>query len=78
MATGQYPCRTSGAFTVNRQASQVITVQPCLSSRHDTLPKIYYKEQWKVGVSEEDRVNHGRTTSRNDRPVDVVIAAHCA
>ena len=25
----------------------------------------YYKEQWMLGVAEEDRVNHGRTTSMN-------------
>ena len=31
----------------------------------------YYKEQWMVGVADEDRVNQGM-----NRPVDVVIAAH--
>ena len=32
MATGQYPCRMSGASTGKRQASQFIMVCPCLSS----------------------------------------------
>ena len=34
MSTGQYPCRTSGAFTANRQASQAIMVRPCLSTQY--------------------------------------------
>ena len=38
MATGQYPHRTPGAFTVNHKASQVIMVWPCLF--HDVLPEI--------------------------------------
>ena len=38
MATGQYPRRTSGASTVNRQASQAIMVQHVC--HHNTLPKI--------------------------------------
>ena len=32
MATGQYHRRKSETFLVNRQASQVIVVQPCLVS----------------------------------------------
>ena len=34
----EYPCRTSGAFTVNREALQVIMFGDVC--RHDTLPKI--------------------------------------
>ena len=33
-AIGQYPCRTSGTFIVNRRSSQVIIVPPCLPSRY--------------------------------------------
>ena len=37
MAAGQYPDQTSGTFIVNRQASQVIMVWPCLPSRNRTI-----------------------------------------
>ena len=67
MAKCQYPRLTSGAFTVNRQASQVIMVQPCLSSW-------YAVERFMVGVTEEDRANHGRTALRNGQ---VSRCRHC-
>ena len=73
-ATGQHHQRTSRAFTVNRQPSQAIMVRPCLS--HDTLPKVTLQEQWMVVVTEEDRVNHWRTTSRNGQ-ASVSLCRHC-
>ena len=33
----------------------------------------YYKEQWMVVVADEDLVNHGRTTSRNDQSMSSLL-----
>ena len=38
--------------------------------------RAYYKEQWTVGVAEEDREIVEGQRQIMDRPVDVVIAAH--
>ena len=60
MATGQYPRRTSGIFIINRQASQVIMVRPCLSSRYAL--KIILRGTLngsRIVVLEEESVNHG-------------------
>ena len=38
--------------------------------------KSYYKEQWMVGVADEDCINHRGTTVRNGRPVNVAITVH--
>ena len=62
MATGRYPRRTSGAYTVNRQASQAIMIRPCLSLRY--AAEDHTKEQWMAVVAEEDFANLGRTTSK--------------
>ena len=62
MATGQYPRLTSGTFIVNRQASQVIIVRPCLppdTKNHTTGNSRRF--------AEEGRVNHGKTTSGKGR-----------
>ena len=50
----------SGTFIVNRQASQVTMVWSCLPSRY--AAKIILHG---TVVAEEDRVNHGGTTSMN-------------
>ena len=60
MARDLYPRQTSGAFTVNRQASQAIIVLPCLSSCYAAKD-----QQWTVVVVEENLINHGRATSKN-------------
>ena len=61
-ATGRYPRRTSGAFTVSRKASQVIMVRSAMYVFMIRCRRSYYKEQWMLGVAEGDRGNHRRTT----------------
>ena len=70
MAKHQYPRRTSGTFIVKCQAPQLIIVRPCLPSRYAAKVTMQGTEDGIV-VAEEDRVNHGGTTSRNGQ------ASHC-
>ena len=61
MTTGEYPRRTSDAFTVNRKASQVTLVRPCLPSlyaagnhtaRNNVDCQLSQKKTTKVNVKE--------------------------
>ena len=61
MATGQYPCRTSRAFTTVKRRKLSWFGHVC---RHDMLKIIL---QGTVGVAEEDLVSYGRTTSKNEQ-----------
>ena len=45
MATSQYPRRTSGTFTINRQASQVINHGSAMSVVTIRYQKAHYMEQ---------------------------------
>ena len=63
MTTGQYPRQTSGTFTVNCQASQVIVVWPCLPSWYSAKNHTTWNSRWQS--SQRKTVHYGGTTTRN-------------
>ena len=76
MATGQYPRRTSGASSINRQASQIIMVRPYLLSWYIAGKRTAkWNSGWQASQRKTAWSMEGQL-QRTDRPVDIVIAAH--